>query len=335
MSGTASSNTHDVMISYSWRDKETVYKIRDTLKQNGITYWIDVEKMSGSTTEAMSAAVENCTIFLMCYSKNYFQSKNCQKEADYADKKKKIIVPCKLEKDYDPIGWLGFILGSKLFFDFSGKYPFELQKKGLLREIKLHLQKVRDDSLAKKVDTSLKMEDDPTENSKGTGTKNEIPYIEEREKEMRGSIIEGTGSSNNSPSVMISYNLSNQKSVIKILDNLRKKGIPCWIDIDNMDGGSIQKATNTAIEKCTIFLLCFSAKYSECKKCLIDAGYAYQLRKTIIPCKMQEDEFDLSSDECLRSIIDSDICDFSGRNPFEEVMKKLLFIIESYLQKSD
>lgn len=86
---------------------------------------------------------------------------------------------------------------------------------------------------------------------------------------MRGSIIEGTGSSNNSPSVMISYNLSNQKSVIKILDNLRKKGIPCWIDIDNMDGGSIQKATNTAIEKCTIFLLCFSAKYSECKKCLI------------------------------------------------------------------
>lgn len=103
-------------------------------------------------------------------------------EAEYAIKKKKIIVPCKMEKDYEPSGWLGFILGTKLFFDFSGKYPFELPKKGLLREIKLNLEKVRDDSLAKKVDSSLKMEDDPIENSKGTGTKNEIPYIVEREK---------------------------------------------------------------------------------------------------------------------------------------------------------
>lgn len=78
MAGTGSSSTHDVMISYNWGSKETVLKIRDNLKQNGVTCWIDVEKMSGSTLEAMSAAVENCTVFVMCYSAKYLQSKNCQ-----------------------------------------------------------------------------------------------------------------------------------------------------------------------------------------------------------------------------------------------------------------
>lgn len=78
MARAGSSNTHNVMISYNWGSKETVLKIRDSLKQNGVSCWIDVEKMSGSTLEAMSAAVENCTVFLMCYSEKYLQSKNCQ-----------------------------------------------------------------------------------------------------------------------------------------------------------------------------------------------------------------------------------------------------------------
>lgn len=328
MSGTRSSNTHDVMISYNWGSKETVYKIRDTLKQNGITFWIDEEQMSGSTMVAMSAAVENCTVFLMCYSEKYSQSQNCQSEAEYAIKKKKIIVPCKMEKDYDPSGWLGFILGTKLFFDFSGKYPFELPKKGLLREIKLHLEKVRDDSLAKKVDTSLKMEDDPIENSKGTGTKNEIPYIVEREKV---SIMEGKRSSNNSHHVMISYDCSNIKSILNIRDNLRKKGISCWIDIDNMDG-SILEVMATAVENCTVFLLCYSAKYSESQNSRTEAEYAVLHQKTIIPCRMQQDEFD--HPRWLRSIIhDRPYYDFSGKYPFEKKMRELLFVIEDHLRK--
>lgn len=70
---------HDVMISYNWDNKETVLKIREKLRENGISCWIDVENMSGSTLEAMSAAVENCTIFLMCYSGKYSESKNCKK----------------------------------------------------------------------------------------------------------------------------------------------------------------------------------------------------------------------------------------------------------------
>ena len=70
--------SHDVMISYSWSDKNTVDQIRAHIKKAGLTYWIDKEKMSGCTLEAMSYAVENCSIFLMCYSKKYFESGPCR-----------------------------------------------------------------------------------------------------------------------------------------------------------------------------------------------------------------------------------------------------------------
>lgn len=78
MAGAGRYNKHHVMISYNWRSKQTVFKIRDYLKQNGVTLWIDVENMSGSILDAMSAAVENCTVFLMCYSRKYWQSENCK-----------------------------------------------------------------------------------------------------------------------------------------------------------------------------------------------------------------------------------------------------------------
>jgi hypothetical protein len=41
-----------------------------------------------------------------------------------------------VQKRYRPDGWLGFILGAKLYFDFSGKYPFDKPWNGLLKELK-------------------------------------------------------------------------------------------------------------------------------------------------------------------------------------------------------
>lgn len=84
MSGTGSSNTPDVMISYNLGSKEAALKIRDNLQQNGITCWIDVDVeadsyMAGSLQEAIAAAIENCTVFLTCYSEKYSQSILCEK----------------------------------------------------------------------------------------------------------------------------------------------------------------------------------------------------------------------------------------------------------------
>lgn len=40
-----------------------------------------------------------------------------------------------MEMNYKLDGWLGFIIGTKLFYDFSGKYPFEKKVNELIREL--------------------------------------------------------------------------------------------------------------------------------------------------------------------------------------------------------
>ena len=41
-----------------------------------------------------------------------------------------------MELHYRPKGWLGILIGEKLYFDFSGKYPFKETMNDLLWEIK-------------------------------------------------------------------------------------------------------------------------------------------------------------------------------------------------------
>lgn len=84
-----------------------------------------------------------------------------------------------MKRGYDPSGWLGIIVGGKLYFDFSGTFPFEKKMQELLREVQLHLKKVSDDNLETKVETSRRMEDDPMENNKGAGTctKHDLPCM--------------------------------------------------------------------------------------------------------------------------------------------------------------
>ena len=56
-------------------------------------------------------------------------------EAEYAFQQGRAIIPLKMEKEYKADGWLGLLIGAKLFFDFSGKYPFEEKIKGLFKEL--------------------------------------------------------------------------------------------------------------------------------------------------------------------------------------------------------
>lgn len=60
----------------------------------------------------------------------------CFPEAEYTFQLKKDYIPLMLQKKYRPDGWLGFILGAKLYFDFSGKYPFDKSFTGLLKELR-------------------------------------------------------------------------------------------------------------------------------------------------------------------------------------------------------
>ncbi|XP_045161928.2 uncharacterized protein LOC123526741 [Mercenaria mercenaria] len=129
-------NTGHIMISYQRNDRKFLLTIRDKLKDSGFKVWMDVDKMGGCVYETMADAVENASIFLMCYSRKYKESDNCQYEAKYAHKKKKTVIPLKMERDYDPDGWLGLLLKSDYFLEFSGKYDTEDKFKELLARIK-------------------------------------------------------------------------------------------------------------------------------------------------------------------------------------------------------
>lgn len=124
-----------IMISYQWADQQVLKTVRDRIKARGYKVWMDIDQMGGSTLQAMADAVEGADVFLMCMSNKYKHSPACRAEAEYAFQTRKKIIPLKMERGYVPDGWLGFILGSKLFYEFSPKYPFEDKMNALLKEL--------------------------------------------------------------------------------------------------------------------------------------------------------------------------------------------------------
>ncbi|XP_062594967.1 uncharacterized protein LOC134256336 [Saccostrea cucullata] len=134
-----------IMLSYNWANQKVLLQIRDRLQEKGFTVWMDVDNMEGSILEAMARAVEDARIILVCYSEKYKDSQNCRTEAEYAYSQKKEIIPLLMEKGYKATGWLGAMIGAKLFYDFSGKYDFERKLGELLAAIsgKIHPQKTK------------------------------------------------------------------------------------------------------------------------------------------------------------------------------------------------
>ncbi|KAL5003906.1 hypothetical protein ScPMuIL_017362 [Solemya velum] len=124
-----------VMISYNWADQKTLIQVRDSLVVNGFKVWMDIDNMEGSLLQAMAEAVENAAVVLVCYSEKYKISQNCRTEAEYSFQLRKPMIPLRMQQGYVPDGWLGICLGTKLFYDFSGKYPFDQKMHDLLREM--------------------------------------------------------------------------------------------------------------------------------------------------------------------------------------------------------
>ena len=113
--------THDhVMISYQWDVQKRVVELKNQLQAAGYKVWIDLDDMCGSTLEAMARAVENACAVLVCVSHKYKESPNCRSEAEYAYQQRKTVIPLMMEENFKPDGWLGIIVGTKLWFDFRG-----------------------------------------------------------------------------------------------------------------------------------------------------------------------------------------------------------------------
>ncbi len=72
----------------------------------------------------------------LCYNSNIFINWFTIVEAEYTFQLKKPIVPLMMQRHYRPDGWLGMLLGSKLYINFDGKYTFEHAYTMLLKELK-------------------------------------------------------------------------------------------------------------------------------------------------------------------------------------------------------
>lgn len=84
--------------------------------------WIDFTHMAaggGNVLEEMSAAIDDADLVLVCVSREYYDSANCRLEAEYAHVKKKKIKFLMMQENYtSPSGWLGMLVGAKLWHAF-------------------------------------------------------------------------------------------------------------------------------------------------------------------------------------------------------------------------
>ncbi len=90
---------HEVFVSYSHRNAETVLPIVETVEAKGLSIWIDKEEMragqgwAGQIVRAIKSAERFC---LMC-SEQAFESDHVRREVYLADKYGKAMVPIKLD----------------------------------------------------------------------------------------------------------------------------------------------------------------------------------------------------------------------------------------------
>ncbi|EGD72038.1 hypothetical protein PTSG_00055 [Salpingoeca rosetta] len=127
-----------VMISYPWKWQPQMVALKKFLEDNGVSCWFDLDDMSGSTLDAMATAVEGACAVIVCLSSEYKESAACRSEGEYAFNLKKPIVPVKVDLNYHPDGWLGMLLGSKLYFDVSSDSAMATNGPSLLKEVLKH-----------------------------------------------------------------------------------------------------------------------------------------------------------------------------------------------------
>ncbi|XP_033742657.1 uncharacterized protein LOC117329061 [Pecten maximus] len=112
-----------IMLSYNWTHQPMLLKVYDNLTEHGLPVWMDVYNMKGNLLDAMSQAIKDSDIVVICVSEQYGKSGNCRTEAEFARKKKKTIIPFMMQRNVDLPGWLDMLLGEKLYYKF---YDFEL-----------------------------------------------------------------------------------------------------------------------------------------------------------------------------------------------------------------
>ncbi|XP_063712157.1 uncharacterized protein LOC134840325 [Symsagittifera roscoffensis] len=129
--------TNMVMVSYSWNEKKPARHIYAALKASGINAWIDYYNMTDANNlpQAMGETVEDSSVIVVCFSQAYQNSQNCRQEALYSLQMKKKQVFAKVQEDFAPSGWLGFVLAGRQYYNFYNESVFESNFEKLLGNV--------------------------------------------------------------------------------------------------------------------------------------------------------------------------------------------------------
>ncbi|KAH9260295.1 hypothetical protein BASA81_001465 [Batrachochytrium salamandrivorans] len=111
-----------IMISYNWKHQAQARLIHAILESQGYPVWRDEQNMKADIMTAMADAVSKSTVVLVLVSPFYKESANCQMECQFAHNNNRKLIPVLVEPGYafKADGWLGLLLGSKLYYDVSG-----------------------------------------------------------------------------------------------------------------------------------------------------------------------------------------------------------------------
>ena len=103
-----------IFISYARKDAERVAPYLDALSGAGYRVWYDKGIKAGDDwLKTLLEKVRDCEIFCPLFSKAFSASDYCEKETNYAIRKKKTIVPLYLEEVTQEDNWLFDFLGDR------------------------------------------------------------------------------------------------------------------------------------------------------------------------------------------------------------------------------
>jgi len=309
------------MLSYDRANVEMAKKIRNRLQELGFKVWYDA---AGKVpVSAKAAVIENSETFIYCMSSTYNDSEVCFAEANYAHQLKKPMLPLMCQKDYTCHGWLGFLLGTKLWYgicyanDTAAFNTTIDQVADVLYQITSHTKK---GGLA----DASHLSKEAIDYAKICGSGEMLPSHGETDapkgvvvgaKISRMQSMQKAGKFN----VMMSYCWAQQDLVKRIRASLDQMGFVVWFDIEQMKG-SVTDAMAQAVENSEAIVYCMSQKYKESANCHSEANYAHQKKKPMIPLLVDEN---YTPDGWLGFLLgDNEPLEFFGKVSTNDVMFK-------------
>eukprot|EP01043_Picozoa_sp_COSAG02_P059552 COSAG02_NODE_7613_length_2933_cov_40.392378_1_plen_974_part_01 len=89
------------------------------------------------------------------------------------------------------------------------------------------------------------------------------------------------------PHVMVSYNWDHQEVILRVVASLQDRGYLVWVDTEQMKGATVDTMA-LAVEGSEVVLIGVSRAYKESSNCRMEAQYALQKKKALIPLMLVE-----------------------------------------------